>query len=385
MLISFTVGNFLSFNEDQEFSMIAGPSADHKNHIKMQNGVDILRFGAIYGPNASGKSNLIKALFYAKSAFFGGYLSEEDRGYGLSGNLAYRNVSGIQSTEPSRFKFVFSTEKGVYQYGFDYNTATLRHVSEWLVRVGSDSDELIFNIDYTNSDNNQFCSDSLNRVFNDFRLSERRDSHNSVPFVLFYLSENDSLSEEFEYIFDWFDNLLVQTSVDDPLYFGFNPGFLDCLCDYLQQLDTGITGYRLVPVFSDLSEEFLHIEKQVFTPFGRLYSNAVSYDYSTYTPFFNGFSNECPYTLVSFANNIFVAVRSSDDGILFAELQFQHNSSNHYFSFSQESEGTKKLIRLLSNILGETSHSIVSVIDEIECNVHPLAIRNIISKFLSDD
>ena len=69
MLIRFHFENFLSFKSETEFSMVAGRSNQHPEHV-----VDslnsftpaILRTAAIYGKNASGKSNFIKALDFAK-------------------------------------------------------------------------------------------------------------------------------------------------------------------------------------------------------------------------------------------------------------------------------------------------------------------------------
>jgi energy-coupling factor transporter ATP-binding protein EcfA2 len=67
MLIEFSVSNFRSFREKQSFSMVAAPRLRNKDNV-FSPGVsgekipDLLKVAAIYGPNASGKSNLIKAL-----------------------------------------------------------------------------------------------------------------------------------------------------------------------------------------------------------------------------------------------------------------------------------------------------------------------------------
>ena len=64
MLIEFSIENFLSFKERNTFSMIA--SSDNvleDNLIKLKN-QNLLKTTAIYGANASGKTNLFKALAY---------------------------------------------------------------------------------------------------------------------------------------------------------------------------------------------------------------------------------------------------------------------------------------------------------------------------------
>ena len=62
MLIEFSITNFLSFKEKTTFSMLA--SSDNTledNYINVGN-EKLLKATAIYGANASGKSNLFKAL-----------------------------------------------------------------------------------------------------------------------------------------------------------------------------------------------------------------------------------------------------------------------------------------------------------------------------------
>ena len=66
MLIEFSISNYRSFREKQTFSMVAAPrlkKGDNvfKPNVKGEKLPDLLKAAAIYGPNASGKSNLIKA------------------------------------------------------------------------------------------------------------------------------------------------------------------------------------------------------------------------------------------------------------------------------------------------------------------------------------
>ena len=79
MLIRFRVRNFLSFKDEVEFSMIPGRTKQHPNHIisggSGRNAINLLRAGVIYGANASGKSNLIHALSFAKILITQGFLS----------------------------------------------------------------------------------------------------------------------------------------------------------------------------------------------------------------------------------------------------------------------------------------------------------------------
>ena len=63
MLINLTIENFLSFDAPVSFSMEAGrKTSRHENHVRKIGGISVLRGAAIYGANAAGKSNILKAI-----------------------------------------------------------------------------------------------------------------------------------------------------------------------------------------------------------------------------------------------------------------------------------------------------------------------------------
>lgn len=61
MLIEFSVKNFLSFKDKVTLSMEKGNGDEKLENVFTKNGVDLLRTTAIYGANASGKTNILKA------------------------------------------------------------------------------------------------------------------------------------------------------------------------------------------------------------------------------------------------------------------------------------------------------------------------------------
>lgn len=64
MLIEFSVGNYLSFKDTVTFSMVASNIKQHSDtHTFEMLDYKLLKSAVIYGANASGKSNLIKAMF----------------------------------------------------------------------------------------------------------------------------------------------------------------------------------------------------------------------------------------------------------------------------------------------------------------------------------
>ena len=73
MLIEFSVGNYRSFKDVVTLSMVAADEAadndelDKNNVFKVNQNFSLLKSAAIYGANASGKSNLILALDFMQS------------------------------------------------------------------------------------------------------------------------------------------------------------------------------------------------------------------------------------------------------------------------------------------------------------------------------
>ena len=72
MLISYSISNFLSFDSAQKISMIAGTTKMKADHYVIKNNLKILKFAEIFGANASGKSNLIKAIGFFKKIIIEG-------------------------------------------------------------------------------------------------------------------------------------------------------------------------------------------------------------------------------------------------------------------------------------------------------------------------
>ena len=109
MLSRFTVGNFLSFNKPQSFSMIAGPVQKHKQRLLQGDDMKLLKFSAIYGANASGKSNLVKAMAFARSII--------TRGTSDSSPSSYFRLDPKAKDLPSYFEFEILIEGKLYKIG----------------------------------------------------------------------------------------------------------------------------------------------------------------------------------------------------------------------------------------------------------------------------
>ncbi len=132
MLIEFSVGNFRSFKDIQTLSMLATsfqPADDVANDrciISTPFGFNLLKSKAIYGANASGKSNLVKALFT-----FLRIVQESVRDENiLSKTIQPFLLSTETEREPTFFQIIVILGEVQYRYGFE---ATDKYIaSEWL-------------------------------------------------------------------------------------------------------------------------------------------------------------------------------------------------------------------------------------------------------------
>lgn len=133
MIIQFTTGNFRSFKEQSTLSLVASalkevqvPAEDIIFNVGSA-GLSLMKSAVVYGANASGKSNLIKAL-----EFFRWYAinSSKDIQSGERVNIESFRLNSVTAGEPSFFEAIFCDEENQYRYGFEADNALV--YSEWL-------------------------------------------------------------------------------------------------------------------------------------------------------------------------------------------------------------------------------------------------------------
>ena len=130
MLVEFRVANFRSFNEEQTLSLVASKKDDkHPDNMIQCDKFRLLKAVSVHGPNASGKSNLIKAincmrLFIINSA------TTMNLGDSIPGMDPFRLTADTRE-KPSFFEAVIVVDDTRFEYGF---SATAERVySEWLI------------------------------------------------------------------------------------------------------------------------------------------------------------------------------------------------------------------------------------------------------------
>lgn len=115
MLIEFSVKNFLSFKDKATLSMEKGNGDENLDNIVTINNVDILKTAAIYGANASGKSNILKAFTCAILMVRNSSLIPLGGKWDFIKPFMFDEES---KTKPSEFEFIFIVNGIKYRYFF---------------------------------------------------------------------------------------------------------------------------------------------------------------------------------------------------------------------------------------------------------------------------
>ena len=126
MLVEFRVKNFRSFRDEQVLSLVASRDTQLRKNCVEQGKLHLLKAVGIYGPNASGKSNFIKALGVMKAIV----LDSADYQPGRKLPVQPFLFDGKSQKKPSTFEVTFYHEKVRYQYGFSATSERIH--GEWL-------------------------------------------------------------------------------------------------------------------------------------------------------------------------------------------------------------------------------------------------------------
>ena len=126
MLIRFSFKNFKSFKNENCLDMEATSLKEHEYNIaKTENG-DYIKIAAIYGANASGKTNVLQAFSYMKKKVL---VSDDSR---INNNLSEENIFTFMiNNKPISLEVEILAENNkIYKYGFEVLNNAI--ISEWL-------------------------------------------------------------------------------------------------------------------------------------------------------------------------------------------------------------------------------------------------------------
>ena len=351
MLLRFSVENFRSIAQRQTLDMAV--SGYFKENVETHtlsleakgNLPRILKTVAIYGPNAAGKSSLIRALSFFREFVVG---SATKRQSGDSILVEPFRLSPEFREGDSLFEVVFfersaDSEGGGltrYQYGFRANRQ--RVMEEWLVAYPRGRSQHWFHRTFYPKDNEyryRFSPSFRGGRLRDDWKAQTRDN------ALFLSTAVQFNSEQLKPVLEWFsDRLNVVSTPPATPYRTFERLESDPekkIMGFLGRMDLSVTGIRLEPFrFSaDRIPPGLppHIRERMIRDF---------------------------------------------EGKEFKEVKFLHRSSDGMedipFSPEEESEGTRNLFLFAGIWLDMIEREQVLVIDEIDTSLHPLVVRSLV-------
>ena len=323
MLIQFNIKNYKSFKDQVSLDMTATSIQEHPyNLLENTKGEKYLKVAAIYGANASGKSNLIDAFYFMRFFVLNSLAkSNEDSNIPVKPFL----FDKFSRNDKSEFEVFFTFKDKEYQYGFTVDQKKV--YEEWLYKR-----------DFRGKNNYKTLFErSAASIRCDNSFKEAKIYTPGVNDKTLFLSLLSTLNiREAKDIYDWFYNALV-LDYGDALIESYisrllpaekinDEAYLNDFQEFLKNIDINIDGIRIEKAKKAADTN----EKEVY----RVYSRHKMQD---------GSEVEIP--------------------------------------FSEESGGTQKMFCVYSFLMRCLQNGSTLFIDELDAKLHPLLLRYIISTY----
>lgn len=353
MLIEFKFSNFLSYKEMTSFSMVAGKERTNSKTLASipKFRLKLLPLAAIYGANASGKSNLIKALGFLKT------LVTTQR---VKGKIPLRHFYYSEDKNTiSNFEISFLVNELIYEFKIACNEDGLLY--EELIERNSRSEKTLYLRD----------KDKV-------QINPKINSHDAIQCVADrslnrpcpLLTTLSSMKfKPFEGVFRWFSEELKVIHQDSFLIpYGLDIGENDSrntlLSEVLRGTDTGISALVSTPV-SESSLRLLPSERNELL------------------------STVCHGSqLIKEAGGGRLLAYFKDGDLAFRRLNAAHEISGkeYLIPLEEESTGTKKIIDLAPAIIDLllSKKNSVYVIDGIDHGLHMEINYWLVRRFLEN-
>ncbi len=318
MLIRFSFKNFKSFKDENILDMEATSLKEHEYNVVKTDQVNLLKVAAIYGANASGKTNVLQAFDYMKKRIL---VSDDSK---KNSPIDEDNVySYMINNEPISLEVeILAKNNKIYKYGFDVLKDSI--VSEWLYEKRINKFYSVFE-----REKNNVTMKSNNKISGLVNIDER------TLFLNIY-SKIDKDNEDFNNVYDWFVNA-------NYLDLG-NPRFEDFI-------NTRIS----LKILSD--EKY----KKELLRFIKTFDSGIEGIKTT------------PNSLEEVQNN---------NRVVKVELIHRgENNELKALPLELESNGTRKMFHLFDFFMDALRNGMVLFIDELDAKLHPLLTRYIINLF----
>lgn len=349
MIEEFSFGNFWSFKDIQTLNMTAAKIKsknallDTVNIFPINEDLSLIKAKAIYGANASGKSNVIKALMTFIRIIKDSV--KEDKALSLFNSF---QLSTETIDKPTFFQLIFRIGETRYRYGFEADDESIK--SEWLFSTPNKREQPLFI-----RENNEIVE--INQThFEEGVLYQKLFENSQDPIFtdtslfLTHLSSTGfgKLSKQ---IIKSISSISIISGLGHREMYGIAGDSLSdsvkkkFILDFLKKADTGIDDLQTVEITNDdLPGNVEEEVKQDLKKWKIIVSSRTKYN---------------------------------------SELQAEEKSD---FSFGvQESEGTRKMFELSPFIYRSLKEATPLVIDEFDSRFHPLLTKKIVELYNSSE
>ena len=346
MLIEFRVANYISIGEEQVLSLVPAPKQkEHYENIIQRGKHQALNAVAIYGANASGKSNLLKAM-----GILGKLINFSAR-FSSTTKLPYDPFLLREDwiNKPTFLEIVFLIAEDRYRYGIEFNQNEI--VSEWLFRKSIGREVKLFQRSQDIIDVSSGLKASSTII--DAAIEATRDNG-------LFLSTCDILNiEEAKNILHWFKKYTI-----------------------IDGLNTDHEAIKTISLWDD--QEYRQKIKAYFTSlnFGIIDLEVQDQDFDPLE-----FSEKIPDEFKNFLINELTVAKKytvySTHRIY--NSQYQETQKSIAWELNKnESPGTQKVFHLSGPILWTLMNGGILIIDEIEGKLHPIMTLHTINMFLNN-
>ena len=342
MLIEFTVQNFLSFREPAHFSLVKGSSSELEDTNVIVHDTlgtpSLLRSAAVYGPNAAGKSNLIKAMQVMKQMVVKS-ASETQAGEPLS--VTPFLLDEDSAKHPCEFEMHFISEGVRYQYGFA--ATQKRIIEEWLLAYPKGRPQRWIDRRF-DSKSQTYVWGTMDKLAGQKRLWQEA----TRPNALFLSTAIQLNNQQLQPVFKWFSEIFRVVG------FGhWHPGFSIKMCEQEDTRKDVISFLRA----ADIDIDDVKLEEKKF-------------DIHTLP---DGLPDSVKNQLVKeFKDNSIVNVKTA---------HILSSGKTVFFDLDDESDGTQKIFALSGPWKDTLEHGCVLVVDELHDNLHPVIVLFLVSLF----
>ncbi|MGF7145368.1 hypothetical protein HNQ56_003809 [Anaerotaenia torta] len=370
MLVKISVENFKSFDKLAELTMISSNkiriNGEHKLKIK---NTQLLKYGVIYGANASGKTNLIEFFRFFKESVRAGIPLEAVQ-------MFCKNKEENKERESS-FELQITVGDKFYAYGFSAVLSKRKITSEWLYELYQNgSAKCLFQRE---KNNRPVLDESINLSSiekNKFNIYADDFEGNETTLFLTEMNRGKKYDTHskllfFKDVFEWIQNHISVIMPGMPLVdleYYYDKDSLQMINQLIETFDTGISQVKMEEI--TLDELSNAMPKPIFDKvMNQVKSRIEEQENSSFR-----------MTMRSNENFFNIDVQGHNE-LKITTIRLHHNRSFYDFSFEEESDGTRRLFDLMDMLLNKRE-DVIYVVDELERSLHPKLTERFLKLFM---